>query len=173
MQALLLPLPNDKLKVAYLQLAADIDSLIGSLISERFKKKLKCRPGCIECCINFSVLPLEAAFIIETIKNSTPTQTDVDTKCPLLLGDHCSIYDIRPIICRTQGLPIAYIDEASGSIEVSACQINFADDYQFSQKDLLFMDQLNQILAELNLQYCNATGQDPHKRIALADLIHY
>ncbi len=212
MQSPLFPLPNDKLKFAYLQLATDIDSLIGSLISERFKKKLKCRPGCIECCINFSVLPLEAAFIIEAIKDSTPTQTDVDSKCPLLLvpyssksvkknkktgsvfyeklrlpprhlsrlisrlpglGDHCSIYDIRPIICRTQGLPIAYIDEASGSIEVSACQINFADDYQFSQKDLLFMDQLNQRLAELNLQYCNATGQDPHKRVPLAHLISY
>ncbi len=170
MQSLILPLPNKKLKVAYLQLTADIDSLIGSLISERFKKKLKCRPGCIECCMNFSVLPMEAAFIAEKIKELSPAQTDDDTNCPFLLENQCSIYNIRPIICRTQGLPIAYINEASSSIEVSACLINFADDYQFSQEDLLFMDRLNHRLAELNLEYCNAAGRDPQKRVLLADL---
>lgn len=125
----------------------------------------------MKCCMKFSVLPVEAALINETTRKVKLKQAGDDTNCVLLLKDRCSIYDIRPIICRTQGLPIAYIDEDAGSIEVSACQLNFVNDYQFSQEDLLFMDQFNQRLAELNLQYCNVAGLDPQKRIALADLV--
>ncbi len=170
MQSSILPSPDRTLKTAYLKLVKDIDILAESIINNRFSQTLQCRAGCTECCMSFSVLPLEAAFIGKRLKEKQPTQKQEGTGCMLLSGDLCSIYDIRPIICRTQGLPIAYIDDNSGCIEVSACLLNFSDDFEFDQEDLFFMDQFNSRLAELNLQYCIAAGLDPKKRIALADL---
>lgn len=155
-------------KTLYLKLTADIDSLTKKLTLERFPKTLKCRPGCAECCMQFSVLPLEAALIQEHLTGRPPLLSQEDTVCALLENNKCSIYHTRPIICRTQGLPLAYVDEVSCSIEVSACQLNFPDDYQFEQEDLLFMDQFNHQLAELNSQYCLANDLDPEKRIALS-----
>lgn len=165
-----LPLPDKAIKVAYHELIADIDSLLATLIVERFRDTLQCRPGCAECCMQFSVLSLEAAFVRERIKQFQPIKRLKDKSCPLLADNRCSIYDIRPIICRTQGLPIAYIDEGSSCIEVSACRLNFPDDHQFEKEDLLFMDQFNSRLVELNIQYCLSVGLDPQQRIALTDL---
>lgn len=120
--------------------------------------------------MRFSVLCLEAALVRERLKQFQPIENSEDKNCSLLADNRCSIYDIRPIICRTQGLPIAYIDDSSSCIEVSACHLNFPDDHQFEQEDLLFMDQFNSRLVELNIQYCRAFGLDPQLRVALSDL---
>jgi Fe-S-cluster containining protein len=165
-----LPPPKKALKAAYHELIEDIDSLITKLTGDRFRQTLQCRPGCAECCIGFSILPLEAALVKEGLKQLEPVDGQEGKSCQLLAKNRCSIYEIRPIICRTQGLPIAYIDESSSCIEVSACLLNFPDDHQFEQEDLLFMDQFNSRLAELNIQYCLTVSLEPRQRIAIADL---
>ena len=165
-----MPPPNKTLKAAYYDLIANIDDLMATLIKERFRQTLNCRPGCAECCTNFSILPLEAALVKERLKQFEPVEGKEDNNCALLADNCCTIYDVRPIICRTQGLPIAYIDEGSSCIEVSACHLNFPDDHQFEQEDLLFMDQFNSRLVELNIQYCLAVGLASQQRIAIADL---
>jgi len=43
-------------------------------------------------------------------------------QCPALLNDACSIYDVRPIICRKWGIPIF---NPSKPLEVQACELNF------------------------------------------------
>lgn len=108
---------------------------------------------------------------MERLKNDPPAKPKDHSSCSLLHNNLCSIYDIRPLICRTQGLPLGYVDEDSGCIEVSACRLNFADDYQFSHEDLFLMDQFNLSLAELNMQYCSAAKLDPQQRIAIAGLV--
>lgn len=165
-----LPPPNKEIKTSYLELIADTDNLMTKLIGDRFRDTLQCRPGCTECCVHFSILPLEAALIRQRIKESQPTKPLKVESCPLLKENCCSIYDIRPLICRTQGLPIAYVDEGSNCIEVSACRLNFPDDHQFEKEDLLFIDQFNSRLVELNIQYCLAVGIDPQQRITFTDL---
>jgi len=165
-----LPSPDKALKAAYYDLIADIDDLMAKLIKKRFRQILNCRPGCAECCIPFSILPLEAALVKERINQFKPVEGIEDKNCALLADNCCTIYDIRPIICRTQGLPIAYINEDSSCIEVSACHLNFPDDHQFEQEDLLFMDQFNSRLADLNIQYCLTVGLTLQQRIAIADL---
>lgn len=165
-----LPEPDKALRKAYNQLTADIENLTAKLVEKRIRQKLKCKPGCAECCMHFSILPLEAALVQERLRQSEPVGEQADGKCALLAADRCTIYDIRPIICRSQGLPIAYIDESSSSIEVSACHLNFPADYQFEQDELLFMDQFNSRLVELNIQYCLTVGLEAQQRIAIAEL---
>jgi uncharacterized protein len=82
----------------------------------------------------------------------------------------CNLYDRRPILCRTQGMALAYRDEESQTVEVSACPHNFSETFSFEQEDLLFMDDFNDRLAALNLQYCRQAGLRPDSRIALSDI---
>ena len=167
-----LPLPAESIRKAYRQLIADLDSMIGALAGGRFQTVLNCGPGCSDCCTRFSVLPLEAALVSEMLRERTPIRAGAAReKCLLLADDLCQVYEVRPVICRTQGLPLGYIDEEAGTIEVSACPLNFADEYPLGHDDLLYMDQFNRRLAELNLHYCRAAGLDPEKRIPLAELI--
>jgi Fe-S-cluster containining protein len=162
--------PNAEIRAAYNELIADIESMMSALTDEHFSTMLQCRPGCSECCMQFSVLPLEAAILAAELENkdTTPHQSE---KCLLLDDDLCTVYEVRPIICRTQGLALAYIDESAGAIEVSACPLNFPDDFSFTHENVLYMDQFNQRLAALNLRYCHETGLAPETRIALADLV--
>lgn len=165
-----LPVPAESILHAYRQLIADIDTMIDKLAGSRFKAVMKCGPGCSGCCTQFSVLPLEAAIVSGITQSQRPAAGNDREKCLLLADDLCQIYEVRPVICRTQGLPLGYIDEEAGTIEVSACPLNFPDDYPLGHDDLLFMDRINRRLAELNLDYCRAAGLDPEKRISLADL---
>jgi uncharacterized protein len=168
-----LPPPDDTLLAAYRNLTTEIDLRIKDLIHQRFSACLQCRPGCSDCCIAFSVLPLEAAILREAFsrKHGPLPALFPENRCVFLLeNDLCNLYDLRPILCRTQGMALAYLDEESQTIEVSACPLNFSGTFSFEQDDLLFMDDFNDRLAALNLQYCRQTGFQPDCRIALSDI---
>lgn len=162
----------------YRQLIDSLDAEIDR-IGELHGALLSCGPGCPACCLVFSVLPIEAACMRAAIgalpsvsrdrlKKNLPGDNE---RCPLLIDDLCSIYASRPVICRTQGLPLAYVDEERQAIEVSACRLNFPDDYGFVPEDLLFLDQFNLRLAEINQAWCRKQNLDPNKRIPLRELV--
>ncbi|SHO42571.1 Putative zinc-or iron-chelating domain-containing protein [Desulfopila aestuarii DSM 18488] len=163
-----LPAPAQHIREAYRQLVAEIDELARELATTRFPNVLQCRPGCDECCMCFSVLPLEAAILAEAMKDVQLPKHGNTEKCVLLSGGLCQVYTARPIICRTQGLPLGYVDEFAGTIEVSACPLNFTDDYSFGEDDLLYMDDFNRRFVKLNHEYCRCVGLDPGGRIPLA-----
>ena len=164
-----LPHPDQSLCSDYRQLIAEIDVAVSQLIERRFVNLLHCRPGCTSCCTAFRVLPLEAALLRRAVSAAGGDElvTDNDDRCLLLVNERCLVYEQRPIICRTQGLPNGYIDETAGKIEVSACPLNFTDDYQLVHEDLLFLDRFNNRLAELNRRYCRSTGVDPQLRLPI------
>lgn len=72
---------------------------------------LECRGLCQECCGPIAVADVELKMIVERIghhpapmgrlgrQNSMACMT-----CPLLKDGQCSIYDIRPFICRLWGV---------------------------------------------------------------------
>lgn len=160
----------------YHQLIASLDTEIAR-IGEMHTAALSCGPGCSSCCQAFSVLPIEAAAIGEAIASLPIASRERfgklapgDDRCPLLIDDLCSIYAARPIICRTQGLPLAYVDEDREAIEVSACPLNFPDGYAFAPESLLFLDQFNARLSELNCVWCRTQDLDPGRRIPLREL---
>ena len=161
------PVPAS-LKDAYGKLIEDVACLTARLGS-RHRKHLHCVAGCSSCCRRFSVSPIEAALISERLDFSSVlhcSKRSGDT-CGLLIDDLCSIYSDRPLICRTQGLPIGYIDEMNERIDVSVCSLNFSQDYPFTHGDLLFLDPFNRLLAELNKRYCRKASIDITLRIDL------
>lgn len=166
------PVPQD-IEQEYVQLVEKIDSLVENLITSNPDVKIKCGPGCDECCIAFSVLPLEAALLADKLAQLPHLNYRVpaEGKCCLLLERNCLLYDSRPIICRTQGLPLGYIDEERGVIEVSACPVNFSPEYPFKQEELLYMDELNTTLANLNNRYCEQSGCPPLERVPIRELL--
>lgn len=153
---------------AYRQLVAELDGKIAEIYSVSLKKQLRCEPGCDGCCMRFSVLPVEAALVGQAVVAKGISLENDQQNCLLLKDGLCSIYDLRPVICRTQGLPLAYVDEEAGAIEVSACPLNFPDDYPLSHEELLYMDPFNSRLAQLNAEYCRENDLDLEVRIPLA-----
>lgn len=161
----------------YHQLIAALDAEI-ACIAQLHAATLSCGPGCASCCQAFSVLPIEAACVQEAIgaldtasrERLDRNRAKGDACCPLLIDDLCAIYAARPVICRTQGLPLAYVDEERQAIEVSACGLNFPNDHVFAPEDLLFLDPFNVRLAELNQAWCSTRNLDPTTRIPLREL---
>ena len=164
-----LPPVDPALRQAYAALIADLDEQIAQLAGA-LTAQLRCAPTWAGCCMAFSLLPLEAAILQEELtQHKLVGATDL-VVCALLRDQLCQAYPARPVICRTQGLPLAYIDPEAGAIEVSACQLNFADDFAFTEEGLLFMDPFNERLATLNHHYCRSHNLPDNHRIAIADL---
>lgn len=163
--------PYGPIIAEYLLLVQDIEQELQRVASLFPKDLLQCGPGCSDCCIEFSVSPLEAAIIIENLPNFAIGGGATPPSCAFLREQRCSIYRMRPILCRTQGMPIGYIDTASACIEVSACPMNFAEDYPLAENELFLMDGFNSRLAELNQRYCRAAGLDIQTRTLLATLL--
>lgn len=84
-------------------------------LENRHQQRLQCRLGCAQCCMDeLSVFEIEAA----SIRQHYPTLLEVGTPhvrgACAFLDDHggCRIYEHRPYVCRTQGLPLRWLEEA-------------------------------------------------------------
>jgi Fe-S-cluster containining protein len=101
---------------------------------------------------------------------------DEPVACPLLIDDCCSIYESRPLICRTQGLPLL-IEAEDGEREVDFCPLNFTGAGAIDDLDedhLVPLDALNLRLALLNLERAHETGlgdEASGERMKMADII--
>lgn len=76
--------------------------------------RLQCRRGCCACCVDdLTVFEIEAANIRlaspELLEEGQPREPGA---CAFLDAEGaCRIYADRPYVCRTQGLPLRWIDE--------------------------------------------------------------
>jgi uncharacterized protein len=79
--------------------------------------RLQCRQGCSSCCVDdLTVFEIEAEHIrrhhSELLATGTP---HVAGSCAFLdEAGACRIYAERPYVCRTQGLPLRWIEERDG-----------------------------------------------------------
>ena len=145
-------------------------------VQEFHRNVLRCRKGCCQCCQEISLLPVEAAVIRNFGRTFLPEGWEASHfkappgSCPFLRDRLCAIYQVRPIICRTHGLPVAYVDPEREVIEVSACPVNFEADYEFSPEGLLFLDPHNEKLRSLNAAYLRERGVEMPERIPLGSI---
>jgi Fe-S-cluster containining protein len=162
-------------------------------LAARYSKHLVCRAGCSGCCHHhlsvFAVEAEEARAAIEILPASIRANVEKQARevikleaqgkpvtCPLLVDNRCSIYESRPLICRTQGLPLL-MEAEDGGQEVDFCPLNFTgvgaiDD--LDEDHLARLDALNLRLALVNLEYCRRTGlsdQASGARAKMADII--
>ncbi len=164
----------------YFQLLAKADAH-WERVEGRHAAALSCRLGCTACCQqDLSVSPIEAAHIrAHLAEHGVPphdgSRTDIDQHalfetlahgkpCSFLsTGGGCGIYEARPLICRTHGLPVLVEDE------VEACPLNFQGEHvELRQDDVLNLNTLNTMLAMINQVYTQTTGED--ERVQLSAL---
>ncbi len=172
----------------YTDLITDVDQLTSQL-NEHYKSHLQCRSGCSGCCHHhLSIFPVEAAVVkiaIQSLPHAIKTIIHQQAKniseqeakgesvaCPLLVNDQCSIYDSRPIICRTQGLPLLY-ESDDCQLVVDFCPLNFTADNatdELEENHLVPLDALNLKLSIANLEFCQQHEIPANQRIKIADL---
>ena len=168
---------NDPLH-RYHQLLDEVAAAMAPLLA-RHRAAMQCGPGCTDCCQALSLLAIEARVITVAYQALPPeTQAAVRSRaretgeqCPFLLDGLCAIYPARPLLCRTHGLAIGYVDEDREAIEVSACPRNFAADFPLAAGDLLLLDPFNARLAAVNQEFVTAMGMPAATRVEMADII--
>lgn len=187
---------NSRVIDAYRRLIQQVDEL-GARLSRRYARHLNCHAGCSGCCHHhLSVFAVEASSVREAVEALPEEAREVVERqagevrereaagepvvCPLLVADRCAIYDSRPLICRTQGLPLLIqIDDGTdeGEAEVDFCPLNFTAPDAIAELDedhLVPLDDLNLKLAVVNLQHCRAIGiadEASGERQTMADII--
>lgn len=146
---------------------------ITSALEVKHTDRLKCQKGCHACCLDdLEVFGIEAALI------ESENQAFLKQEKPHLIGkcaflNHegaCRIYEQRPFVCRTHGLPISWLEETEGEIFEyrDICELNEAGEplENLNSKDLLQLPSLDEQLAIIQLK---ADGGNGH-RVKLREL---
>jgi len=98
---------------ALVALHAEVDRKTAEL-EARHAERLVCRRGCSDCCVDeISVFDVEARRIRANHARLLATERPHAPGACAFLDDAggCRIYDDRPYVCRTQGLPLRWFDE--------------------------------------------------------------
>lgn len=127
----------------YRRLVDKVDETTAAL-SRRLASELACGPGCASCChVELTVVGVEADAIaahvatlpLEVRAAIHARATVLDGRCVMLDDrDLCRVFPVRPLVCRTQGLPLLYPEDTI-PIEailrrtprgaITACPLNF------------------------------------------------
>ena len=164
----------------YRNLRLRIDEEIRRL-EELHSTDITCHPGCASCCVNLTVFPIEFFAILEDLKKTHMIQTDLlfdeSALCGFLHEGLCQIYQFRPIICRTHGLPILFLNDSQEepAWEVSFCELNFQNKtgIEFTDDTLLDIETINTELNRINDQFISSLPEkrfSAHQRIQLKEL---
>jgi len=164
----------------YLKLRKKVDDLTEKLEKEH-RKHMACKMGCDLCCMDYSIFPVEFFSIVSELKrqNITPELAPTRKKegCVFLKDHKCSIYSERPIICRTHGLPLLFMNEYE-EWELSACELNFTDfDLEdFTDENTFPQDRFNSELFMLNKAFIKDFENGKYKEfdlIPIRELVKY
>ncbi|MEM7157535.1 MAG: YkgJ family cysteine cluster protein [Myxococcota bacterium] len=107
---------------------------------ERSADQMQCRAGCARCCHQrFGVFEVEAhrvrAALVRLGRQDPELRErvrqqaddpDAAVHCALLVDDRCTVYEDRPLLCRTHGLPTLIRDEQGTSLQ--GCPLNFTSE---------------------------------------------
>jgi Fe-S-cluster containining protein len=122
-------------------------------ISAKYSSQMKCKEGCSKCChTDISIFRVESERIKDWFNGlATVEQAELkalwQTKnepgaCTFLYNDRCSIYEARPVICRTQGAPLFLATENV----LDYCPLNF-ESGDPEKADWLNLERLNTMLS--------------------------
>lgn len=148
---------NSGLLANYRALVGKVDTLCRDIVAAS-GDAIACRKGCDGCCRQFSVFPVEAYSIARAVSLLDPNcggaireramgRRDGD-ECPLLDGGCCLLYEHRPIICRTHGLPI--LMRSGEAATVDFCPRNYRNADSLDGRNIIDLDRLNDTLSAIN-----------------------
>jgi hypothetical protein len=100
--------------IAWVETLHSLVDEVAAPITQAHAARLQCRVGCADCCVDgLTVFDIEAAVIrqhhAELLATALPHPPGA---CAFLDENrHCRIYNHRPYVCRTQGLPLRWLEE--------------------------------------------------------------
>lgn len=156
----------EKLHLAILQATAPLEA--------RHAERLHCARGCHDCCVDeLTVFAAEAAVI----ERHYPTLLSDEAPgpeggCAFLDGEGaCRIYEHRPYVCRTQGLPLRWLQEEDGElVELrDICPLN-ADGESLASLDPADCWTLGSAEGHLARMQAAFEPETPQRRVRLRDL---
>ncbi len=140
---------------------------------ERQPGAFRCREACASCCHQqLSVRPVEAAAIqahlgglpTDRRRALVPQAGATDDACVFLRDDRCTIYPVRPLICRTHGLAV----RVDGRVD--HCPLNF-DGVDPRPEGILDLERINTLLVLVDRLFLEARSEPPDTpRIPLSHL---
>lgn len=151
---------------------------------------LRCEAGCSGCCVGgLTVSVVEAKALERALRHLSAQTLDelrtaneaADTGCALIdQDDRCTVYEARPLVCRTQGLALAYpggviptdaiMGRDAAGRDVTHCPLNF-EHAPPEPAATLDAGRVDQLLALVNYRFCEAHAFDADERIALAAML--
>ncbi|MBT3182434.1 MAG: YkgJ family cysteine cluster protein [Deltaproteobacteria bacterium] len=174
----------------YLDLLKKVDDFTNNL-KAKHNEKITCHSGCSKCCITgITVWKIE----FDHLQTNSPSYKltsppDDSSRCKFLNANGlCSIYKIRPLVCRLWGLPLmigpdtadslhkldsSITKNGSGSV-LMCCDLNFDGDISkaaLPANDLLNADLVLTTLAAINHVYCEKFDSDVTKRFSIESII--
>ncbi len=143
----------------YFHLREEIDERT-RILEKTHINHLSCRSGCDLCCMDYNIFPVEFYSILKELQEQNfspvpaPNKEEESSSCVFLKNHKCTIYESRPVICRTHGLPLLYTND-NDEWELSTCELNFTDfDFdEFSGKNTFPQDTYNSKLFVLNRNF--------------------
>ena len=155
-----------------------------------WEQHFACAEGCSGCCQrDLSVFAIEAHGIRAWLREHppglrAPSPTGVSSALPVLeepagpgcamldsVG-RCGVYPVRPLICRSHGLPLAVPSEGGG-LRGDVCPLNFdggAALAELPSGDFLSVETVDTVLAALDLRFSEEQGLPPGERFRLEEL---
>jgi Fe-S-cluster containining protein len=156
----------------YSTLLANISSYESRLL-DKYGEHIKCGKSCSSCCILETVFPVEAYIIssavIDSDDNDLSLFTETPGRCVFLRDSYCSIYHLRPVICRTHGYPV-FIDG-----ETDFCPENFHGISSIGSEYVIDLENLNSTLASINIIFRGEVRDRffLQERVSMKDLKKY
>ncbi len=159
----------------YRQLIEQVDKWTAEMTA-RYRTHLACKKGCDLCCQRkLTVTAVEAYNMAIAYRHLPPAPQqrvrEPKSSCAFLLGDACAIYESRPVICRTFGMPSLHRNE-NGEGVLTWCDLNFTDvgeNFEIQADGIIDIDTLNTKLAGVNGLFQKESGLEA-ERIAMDDI---
>jgi uncharacterized protein len=112
------------------ELSEKVDAFFARVV-ERHGADMQCATGCSDCChVRLTITAVEAAAIRAHVggwsddrRRSLAVTGPADHCAALDGGGRCKVYDARPLVCRSHGVPIRM--QRHGLPVVQACHRNF------------------------------------------------
>lgn len=139
-------------------------------VIDKNESTMACKKGCSACCrVDLSVFEIESELIRnwfmelskleQVVLANKWAQESQGGFCQFLKEDACTVYEVRPTICRTQGLPLFIESENL----LDYCPLNFTEKTP-EKNDWLNLERLNTMLS------LAATTSKRETRVRLTDL---
>lgn len=164
----------------YRNLVAKVDEFSHRITAE-YGHVIYCRKGCDNCCRHISIFPVEAFSLAMALRQTSSAESSHIRElahsappdiCPLLDNGACLLYQARPIICRTHGIPLLMADDREKTLDF--CPKNFIGISSFPSTAILNLDLLNSTFSAINrifLASCDGIVWRSRDRFSIAEAL--